>query len=72
MLFTYDIYTFKSYFFPLKKTPLKGIVSRDEYCLKAYNNNNKVLSEHASMVFTIFCFLVDEKIKQTQRFGLHL
>jgi hypothetical protein len=41
---------------------LKGLISRDEYFLKAYNNK-LVLSVHALAVFTFFCLLVDEKIK---------
>jgi hypothetical protein len=41
---------------------LKGIVSRDEYFLKA-QNNKLVLSVHALVVFTFFCILVDEIIK---------
>ncbi len=44
-------------FLPLLRT-LKGILS----FLKAYNNKY-LLSVHALMVFTIFCFIVDEKIK---------
>jgi hypothetical protein len=37
----------------------KGILSRDEYFL-GYNYK-QVLSVRALIVFTIFCFLVDEK-----------
>ncbi len=36
-------------------------MSQDDYFLKAYNNKY-VLSVHALIVFTIFCFLDDEKI----------
>ncbi len=47
----------------MNKRMIKGldIVPRDEYFLKTYDNK-KVLSVHA-LVFTIFCFLVDEIIK---------
>ncbi len=41
---------------------VKGIVSREEYFLKAYYNK-QALSVHALMFFTVFCFLVDKKIK---------
>jgi hypothetical protein len=44
---------------------MKGIVSRDEYFLEAYKNK-KVLSLHALIVVTIFCFLVDEKKCQSK------
>ncbi len=40
----------------------KGIESRDEYVLKAYNNK-WVLSVHALIVFIFFCFLLHEKIE---------
>jgi hypothetical protein len=39
----------------------KGILSRDEYFLKAYNNKY-VLSVHARKVLQFFCVLVHEKI----------
>jgi hypothetical protein len=40
------------------RTPLlHGIVSRDEYFLKAYDNKF-VITVHELIVFTIFCFLV--------------
>ncbi len=38
------------------------IVSRDEYFVKVYNNE-QVLSVHALIVFKIFCCLVEKKIK---------
>ena len=41
---------------------LKGLCHEMNICLKAYNNK-WVLSVHALIVFTIFCSLVDEKIK---------
>jgi hypothetical protein len=37
-------------------------VSQDKYFFKAYNYK-KVLPVHALIVFTVFGFLVDEKIK---------
>jgi hypothetical protein len=49
---------------------VKGTVSRDEYFLEAYNNN-KLLSVHALIVFIIFLFFVDEKMKN-QSFSLLL
>ncbi len=45
---------------------IKGIVPRDEYFFKAYNNTvNRyfLYSIHALIVFTIIYFLVNEKIK---------
>jgi hypothetical protein len=49
---------------------LKGIVSRDEYFVwKAYNINKvPILSAHALMIITIFCFLLDEIIKSNSTF----
>ncbi len=41
---------------------LKGLCHEINTLLKAYNNK-KVLSVHALIVFTIFYFLIDEKIK---------
>jgi hypothetical protein len=45
-------------------TTLKGIVSRDEYFLKAYDNKY-CMGTFCTCTdrFTIFCFLVDEKIQ---------
>ncbi len=40
----------------------KRIVSRDEYFLKICRNKQG-LSAHALLVFTIFCFLVDERLR---------
>ncbi len=40
----------------------EGIVSRDEYFLKVYSNE-QVLPVHALIVFKNFCCLVDEKIR---------
>jgi hypothetical protein len=40
----------------------KGIVSRDEYFLKAFISK-QVLSVHALIVLPIFCFLVYKKIE---------
>jgi hypothetical protein len=47
------------YFLLQRKYIIKGIVSRDEYFLKAL----KVLSAHELVAFTIFRFLIHEKIK---------
>jgi hypothetical protein len=55
------LYTCK-YFVVLVIAEVKRIVSRDEYFFKAYNNK-QVLSVHALLVFQIFSFLVDVKIK---------
>ena len=48
----------------------KGIESRDEYVLKAYNNK-WVFSVHALIVFKFFGFLVHEK-NRTLNFNLFL
>jgi hypothetical protein len=46
----------------MMKGKFKRIVSKDEYFSKA-DNNEQVFSVHALIVFTIFCFLVDEKLE---------
>jgi hypothetical protein len=40
---------------------LKGLCHEMNIFLKTYNNK-QVLSVHVLIVFTFFCFLVDEKI----------
>jgi hypothetical protein len=47
-----------------KPVTFKVIVSRDECFFKVCNN---ILSVHALIVFKMFCFLVDEKIKMNNQ-----
>jgi hypothetical protein len=46
----------------LNKKNLFWIMSRDDYFLKVCNNK-KAFSVHVLIVFTIICFVVDEKLK---------
>jgi hypothetical protein len=58
------MYTLINMIFFFLYVTLKGIVSRDEY-KGLYNTCNikQMVSVHVLMVFTIFCFLVDEIIE---------